>query len=223
MKASKRFSIVIALCTALLVLAGSIAVPILFRPFYYLQMDTLDLEARTGYSAETIRAAYDEVLDFCVLGAPFGTGTLRWSESGRSHFADAARLFRLDFAVGAAAAAALLICLFLRLRRDLRPYRFLGRGPGFWGGALLAVCFAAVTALAAADFDRAFVVFHSLFFPGKDNWIFDPAADEIINILPQDFFMNCALCIVAVLLVCCACLIASDFAGRRRKKVFSKV
>ena len=220
MKTSRLFSCLIALCAALAVLAGSIAIPILVRPFYYWQIHALNIPERTGYSEEIIREAYDEMLDFCVLGTPFGTGALRWSESGRSHFADAAALFRLDFAVGIAAAAGLVVCLVLYRKKRLRPHRFWSRGPGFWGGLLLAAAFAVVTALAAADFDRAFVVFHTIFFPGKDNWIFDPAADEIILILPQEFFMNCAICIVVVLLVCCACLIITDLAaGRRKKKI----
>lgn len=52
--------------------------------------------------------------------------------------------------------------------------------------------FLAVGGLAALDFDRAFVVFHALFFPGKDNWLFDPETDQIITILPQVFFRNSA-------------------------------
>ena len=220
MKTSRVFTLAIALCAAFAVLAGSIAIPILVRPFYYWQIRALNIPARTGYSEELIREAYDEMLDFCVLGAPFGTGALRWSESGRSHFADAAALFRLDFAVGIAAGAGLLVCLLLYRKRGLRSRRPLGRGPGFWGGLCLAAVFGVITALCALDFDRAFVVFHTLFFPGKDNWIFDPAEDEIIRILPQEFFMNCAICIAAVLLACCACLIAADLAaGRGKKKI----
>ena len=49
--------------------------------------------------------------------------------------------------------------------------------------------------LAALDFDRAFVVFHSLFFPGKTNWVFDWYHDPIIRVLPQEFFRNCAILI----------------------------
>ena len=218
MKNSKLLSLAVSLSAALAVLAGSIAVPLLCRPFYYTQIGALELEARTGYTEPVIRAAFDEMMDFCILGTPFGTGELPWSESGRSHFADAARLFHLDFAVGIAAGIALLACLAVWLR-GVRPHRFLGRGPGFWAGSLLAVCFAILAALAAVDFDRAFVVFHTLFFPGKDNWIFDPAQDAIINILPQVFFQNCAILIVAVLLIACAALIATDFIPRRRAAV----
>ena len=53
----------------------------------------------------------------------------------------------------------------------------------------------AIGALAALDFDRAFVVFHSIFFPGKTNWVFDWYRDPIIRVLPQDFFRNCAILI----------------------------
>ena len=215
-KTSGLFSLAVALAAALAVLAGSIAAPILCRPFYYIQIQTLELEARTGYPEAVIREAYDEVLDFCVLGAPFGTGALPWSESGKSHFADAAALFHLDFAVGIAAGAALAVCLVLWLR-GLRPKTLLGRGPGFWAGSCLAALFLVLAVLAAADFDRAFAAFHSLFFPGKDNWIFDPARDAIINVMPQAFFQNCAILIVALLLAACAALIVSDLAVRRKK------
>ena len=99
MRPSKPASVLLSLVLALLVLSFSISVPLLFRPFYYVQIDALHLQEQTGWSAEVIREAYDEVLDFCVFGAPFGTGQLAWSESGRSHFADVRGLFLLDFAV----------------------------------------------------------------------------------------------------------------------------
>ena len=99
MRSSKLATAALTVILALLVLSASIAVPILFRPFYYIQIDALRLPERTGWPEEVIREAYDEVLDFCVLGTPFGTGELSWSESGRSHFADVRVLFRADFLV----------------------------------------------------------------------------------------------------------------------------
>ena len=77
--------------------------------------------------------------------------------------------------------------------------------------------FLAVGGLAALDFDRAFVVFHALFFPGKDNWLFDPETDQIITILPQIFFRNCAILILAVLILGCASLIVFDVLSARRR------
>ena len=76
-----------------------------------------------------------------------------------------------------------------------------------------------VGALAALDFGRAFVLFHALFFPGKDNWLFDPRADQIINILPQEYFRSCALLILAILVLGCAALVVFDLRrGRPSEK-----
>lgn len=218
MKTSKLLTLILAAAAALTVLTGSIAAPILIRPFYYAQIGPLQLSARTGWSEEVIREAYDEVLDYCVLGREFGTGQLLWSESGRSHFADAAALFHLDFWVLGISAAVLLLCLAVKRRRGLTFWRPLGRGPGFWAGAGLAAVFAVVGALAATDFSRAFVLFHTLFFPGKDNWLFDYRTDQIILILPEEFFRNCALLIVALLLLCCLVLILWDLLRHRKRR-----
>ena len=217
MRASKGASALLALALALLSLTVSIAVPILCRPFYYVQIGALNLPERTGWPAEVIREAYDQVLDYCVFGAPFGTGALAWSESGRSHFADVRGLFLLDFAVAGAAAAAVLVLFLLHRRRGLAFARLAGRGPAFWAGTGTAAAVLLVAGLAALDFARAFTVFHAIFFPGKDNWIFDPATDQIILVMPEEFFRNCALLIGGVLLACCAGLVLWDLLARRRR------
>lgn len=218
MRVSKPASILCAAALALAVITASIAAPILFRPFYYVQIDALELPRQTGWSRETIREAYDQVLDFCVLGRPFGTGALAWSEDGRSHFADVQKLFWLDFAVlGISLATAAVLALFQR-RRKFAFWRPLGRGPGFWAAVLAAALVLAVGGLAALDFNRAFVVFHALFFPGKDNWLFDPAVDQIILVMPETFFRNCALLIGGLLLAGCCALALHDLFRRPRRK-----
>ena len=217
MRLPKALSVLCAGALALMVLSFSIAVPILCRPFYYLHINALDLPARTGWSGETIQEAYDQVLDYCVLGQPFGTGQLAWSESGYSHFADVRELFLLDFLVLGASAALCVLLLALRLWQKKPFSPLLGRGPGFWAGVSAGGLVLVVAGLAALDFDRAFTVFHALFFPGKDNWIFDPAADQIIQVMPQTFFRNCAILIGGVLLVCCAGLILADLLRTRKK------
>lgn len=215
MRPSKSASLVLITAIAALVLSFSIAVPILFRPFYYLQIHALELPEHTGWSEETIRQAYDQVLDFCVFGAPFGTGQLMWSESGRSHFADVRGLFLLDFAVLGLSLLVTALLIGLHLRGKLRFYRFLHRGPGFWAGISAGGLVLVIADLAALDFQRAFVVFHALFFPGKDNWIFDETTDQIILVMPQAFFRNCAILIGVVLLTCCTILVLIDLLRSR--------
>ena len=219
MKTSRLLSLVLSVLIALVVLTGSIAVPLLCRSFYYAHIGPLGLE-EYYLSREQIETAYNQMMDFCLgKRENFAAGVLGFSQSGADHFADVRGLFLLALRVLRLSAAALCVLLGWCLVGKVRPYRFRSRGPGFWAAAGLGASFLAIGGLAALDFDRAFVIFHSIFFPGKDNWIFDWSMDPIILFLPQDFFRNCALLILALLLVWCAALIAADLwtgKGRRR-------
>lgn len=220
MKTSKPLSLLLSLLTALLVLSGSIAVPLLCRSFYYAHIAPLGLAEYTGLSVEQIKVAFGQVMDFCLgLRPDFAAGVLWFSRSGADHFADVRKLLLLDLWVLVLSLAALVLLFVYCRRKKVRPYCFRGRGPGFWAAVGLGVSFLTVGGLAALDFDRAFVLFHALFFPGKDNWIFDWQTDPVILILPEEFFRNCAILILALLLVWCAVLIAADlWAGKRRKR-----
>ena len=200
MKPSKPLSILCSLFLALFLLTAAIAVPILCRPFYYAQINSLALPQQTDWSEETIRGAFDEVMDYLVKDAPFGTGTLKWSESGRAHFADCRGLFQLDFILlGASAAALAVLALALKLGRR-SAYRFWGRGPAFWAMAGMLVFFLVLAAWALLDFEGLFTAFHTVFFPGKTNWIFDADTDQIIRILPEAFWARAGALVLGLAL-----------------------
>jgi len=65
--------------------------------------------------------------------------------------------------------------------------------------AALAV-FLGLTALlgviVAVNFSQAFVVFHHIFFD-NDQWLFDPATDRMINMLPEGLFLDATVRILA--------------------------
>ena len=218
---ARSVTVVMAIVTALALLSGAIAAPILCRPFYYAHIAPLRLVERTGLTEEEIKTAYNEMLDYCLGETDvFSTGVLQWTESGKSHFTDVRGLFILDLQV-LCVSLGLLAALGVLIRKGrVRPAPLLGRGPAFWAGTGLGAAFLIIAGLAALDFDRAFVVFHALFFPGKDNWLFNPYLDQIINILPQVFFRNCAILILAILAAGCVALVAYDLVwGRKRKEI----
>lgn len=219
MKPSKLLSLFTGVFTALLVLSASIAVPLLCRPFYYAHIEALNLDGYTGLSVEQIREAFNQVMDYCLgLRPDFAAGVLPFSESGASHFADVRGLFLLDLWVAVISLAALVILFIISRRKKLTPAPLLGHGPGFWAAIGLGGLFLIVGGLAATNFERAFVIFHSLFFPGKTNWLFDWRTDPIILLLPEDFFRNCAILILALLIFWCVILIATDLLAQRRRK-----
>jgi len=218
MKQSRALTLLLALLTAVALFTGSVALPILCRPFYHAHISPMNLPEISGLTEAEIKEAYGEMMDYCTgLRPDFSAGVLRFSDSGADHFADVRGLFLLDlWAFGLSAG---LLLLFFLLRGRLVPAPLAGRTFPFWAGSGLAALFVLIGGLAALDFDAAFTVFHRIFFPGKDNWLFHPFTDPIIILLPQDFFMHCALLILVLLLAGCAGLILWDIirskGGRR--------
>ena len=76
-KCSRLLSALMIAAVALALLTGSIAAPIIIRPFYYAQIEPLELEQSSSLSREEIIEAYDEVLDYCIGASDeFSAGVL---------------------------------------------------------------------------------------------------------------------------------------------------
>lgn len=190
-------SVVMIVALVLFTITFSIGLPIYVREFYYLQIDDFGLEDATGYTYDEIKTGYDEVLDFLTQpGGEFSAGVFKFSEDGASHFEDCKVLFTLNGTVLAISSIVILVLLVLRALKVYNPKMVLRRAPRFYSGVATFTLFAAVGTLVAIDFDKAFGIFHMIFFPGKDNWMFNPYTDEIILAMPAEFFLNCAILIV---------------------------
>lgn len=199
---------------ALMILSGAIAVPVLFRPFFWWHIEPLSLPEMMDMSVSQIKTAYGEMMDYCIgLTDTFSVGVLPFSQSGAAHFADVRRLFVLDLAVLAGAA---LLLIGVRIFARGKSVRLVGHTPGFWSAVGLGAAFAAVGIAVAVDFDRAFVAFHKIFFPGKDNWLFNGREDPVIHMLPEAFFRNCGILILALILISCLSLLIVDLCNRKK-------
>ncbi len=203
---SKIFSILASalfvLSLAVFIITFSIGLPIYVRPFYYSQIENLDIPERTGMTVEQIKEGYDEVLDYLVLpNREFGTGDFAHSEEGASHFADCKVLFDLNlwaFIISSVLIAVILLLTKFGLLKLEKPK---GLPLPFWTGLGTLALFILLGGLCALDFDKAFVIFHSIFFPGKDNWMFNSRLDEIILAMPSAFFMRCAILIASSIIL----------------------
>lgn len=213
-------TVILFLAIMFATLTFSIGLPIYFRPFYYIQIDTLNMVEETDYSRETIKEAYDEVLDFLTIGTPFGTGDLAWSESGKSHFEDCKVLFDLNFWVFIVSAVLCVAMAVLAKLKKIKLIKLRGFPPYFYSGAVLLGLFVVIGGIASIDFDTTFVVFHTIFFPGKTNWVFNSRTDQIIRVMPEEFFLNCAILIICSLAAICILLIV--FGALSRKKNIAK-
>lgn len=215
---NKILTIVFGVAVAVLILSFSIGLPIYVRPFYYVQIDALDIPKRSGFDYGTIKEAYDEMLDYCTLPwAEFGTGDLRYSESGASHFADCKWLFLLDGTALIVSLITVAVLIVLNKRGVFEFVRFFNFDVTFFSASGLLAVFALITIIVSIDFSSAFKIFHAIFFPGKDNWLFNPYTDQIILVLPQEFFMNCAILIVSSIIIISAVLIILGVVKRKKR------
>ncbi len=105
------------------ILSFSIAVPILFRPFYYWHIDAYDL-TESGFSKIHILEGFNSLLDYCTFKTDeFSVGIFKFSTEGASHFADCRRLFLVDFlalAISAFGIVSLFVLRKLKLTEKLR-------------------------------------------------------------------------------------------------------
>lgn len=207
----KALLLIYALVLAIVVLSGSIAVPILFRPFYYIHIWLLGLTQSSGLSTDVIIEAFNDVMDYCTgLTDNFSAGILTWSESGAAHFADVRKLFILDLGILAISLVTIVLLTILIKKLKLSNETLLKHRPSFWS-AIVLIGMALVIGLAILiDFDSAFTLFHKILFRGKDNWVLFYLSDPIILLLPEQFFMNCGLLVLSLIAFWCCISVYKD-------------
>ena len=143
-----------------------------------------------------------------------------FNEQDRFHMGEVRDLFigGLNIRFGACVAAVLCILFLVITRADIkkvvpRSYRI---ALGVTGAAVLMIGIAAVV-----DFNAVFVQFHHIFFD-NDLWIFDPAEDYMIRMLPEGLFYDMVMRIGAIFVVSLVVLLVLSFIPKiayRRKKL----
>ena len=111
-----------------------------------------------------------------------------FNEQDRFHMAEVRDLFigGLDLRLGACAAAVLCIIILIFQRADWR--KIVPRS--YWIVlAVIGVLLTVFSAAAVIDFNAVFVGFHHIFFD-NDLWLFDPAEDYMIRMLPEGLFAD---------------------------------
>lgn len=213
----KIISVAFALSLALFILSFSIAIPIFCRSVYYAHIEPLELEQTSGYTAEQIRQSYDEVMDYLTKpDAEFSVGDMAYTYRGVEHFKEVKLLFNLNNTICGCSAICIVIILLLRLTRRVTDLK-LGKHSALFYGGVAALSISALVGLAAAiDFESAFIIFHKIFFPNNQYWILDPTADEIVGVLPEAFFMNCAIIIGGSVVILSSVAIVTDLIKKKK-------
>ncbi len=218
---NKIFTIVFGIAVFFFIITFSIALPIYLRFFYYLHINALSLPEKAGFSYAQIKCAYDEVLNYLTLpNMPFGTGVFAYTKSGFEHFADCKVLFDVNIITLIISTLTIITILVLAKLKKVCLYRPFNMSVAVISAISIFLIIFVVAIIVAVDFSSAFTTFHHIFFPNKTNWVFDPKEMEIIRVLPEQFFLNCAILIGSSIFIICLSIII--FGLIKRKKITKK-
>ena len=192
---------VFAAVLTLFILSCSVTLTLAFRPLYYYDIGHLHIPETSGYGVEEIRANYDALIDYNLspTAGELVFPTFPMSREAGIHFAEARGIFQGFLWMLAATAVCAAAGMWYKCRR--KRYGCL-----LAAGILTPCLLLAAGGMLLIGWDRAFILFHELVFQ-NDYWLFDPVTDPVITILPDTFFLHCAVMILALAGAgACACL-----------------
>ena len=156
---------------------------------YPLEISWLNLTNRVHLQPQTIQHNFNVLMAY--LTNPFSQQLempdLPSSVSGLHHFAVVKGLFHLAQGV----ALVTLPIFYLFWKQVIRK----GFLPLYRRALLIILSLPLALGLVGVfiGFEQFFTLFHQILFVGDDTWLFDPAKDPVILILPEDFFLHAFL------------------------------
>ena len=156
---------------------------------YPLEISWLHLTSRVPFQPQTIQQNFNVLMDYLTnpLNQALKMPDFPSSASGIHHFAVVKGLFHLAQGV-----AIVTLPIFYLFWKEVIQKGFLSL---YRRGLLIMLSLTMVLALVGIfiGFEQFFTLFHQILFVGDDTWLFDPAKDPVILILPEDFFLHAFL------------------------------
>lgn len=154
--------------------------------FYSLEISYFALPDKVYLKAETIQYNFNILMNY--LTNPFSQKLampdFRSSAAGLHHFQAVKYLFHLAQAVFLLTLPALILFIQKVVKK-----RFLA----LYQRSLFILSvlpFVMICLAGLIGFNSFFTLFHQVLFVGDNTWLFDPAKDPVIWILPEEFFMH---------------------------------
>ena len=174
----------------LFLLSLSILLTIYLAWFMYPQeISWLNLSNRVPFQPQTIQHNFNVLMDYLTnpLNQALKMPDFPSSPSGIHHFAVVKGLFHLAQGV-----AIVTLPIFYLFWKQVIQKGFLSL---YRRGLLIMLSLPLVLGLVGVfiGFEQFFTLFHQILFVGDDTWLFDPAKDPVILILPEDFFLHAFL------------------------------
>lgn len=180
---------------SLLAITLSVKFTVNFRQLYYFDIKHLGIEQFVDMGTNEIKKNYDYLINFLYSPAntEFKIPSFKASPEGILHFYEVKKLFSLIDKI-------LYISLLLNLVGVYLCYKYKDFSIFKYSSWILVSLPVFLLTAFSINFNKVFNTFHSIFF-NNNYWIFDIDKDPVINILPEAFFMHCAILITLIILI----------------------
>lgn len=184
----------VSLATAIVIVA--VAVALFFNPLWIaFEQERSGVPAITGYTSAEVNRVTGSILADLFFGPPtFGVavnGEPVLGPAERSHMTDVRNVL-LPVTAFAIVVTVALVGTVAANRRQRWVWQAVG-----CGALVLAVVGVIVGAAALLFFDKAFLLFHLIFFP-QGNFSFDPRVARLTQLFPEQFWTESTIGIVIV-------------------------
>lgn len=211
-------ALIAGVATALVVVALAI-LPFLNPVWVGFEQGRAQAPAWTGFAPDELSRVTNEILADLVIGPPAFDVELDGQpvlvEREREHMRDVRSVFA-GFALAAVIGGVVLLVAYLVARAlGVRSLAAFWRRQATSGKAIVAVT-AVGGLMGLLFFDAAFELFHRLFFPAG-TYLFDPGTDRLVQLFPQQFWVETTIGVGIVVIV--LSIVLTVLAGRRAARL----
>ena len=184
---------IISVLITFIVLSISIDFTLVFKPLYYFDITNLSIASSSNLSKVDILKNYNYTINYVIenKSSVYNLPTLPSSPEAQIHFYEVKQLFvKMTIFLIISLVVVVAYGIFIKIKPRVLK----------WSSILLLLSSIGIIIPSLINFNDFFDFFHSVFFKNS-YWEFDPIKDPIITILPEDFFLHCAILIISLWLL----------------------
>jgi integral membrane protein (TIGR01906 family) len=194
--------LIFSLFLSIAVIGTSVRLAVGFKGIYHYDIDYLNIEEISGIERNALIENYDYLIDYNLKRTvgEFKLPSLPSSHNGRIHFEEVRAIIqRLQKVLYICVVVSAVGAIYLIRKSELVFLKL--------SAVITLVLPVSLAIPIAIDFEHSFKIFHKLMFD-NDYWIFNPATDPVIDMLPEAYFMHEAVFIGVIIVAMSIILLA---------------
>lgn len=189
----KSVEVFFSVILAVLIMSAAAKLSLNYKGLYYSDINRLKISETVNMKDETIKENYNLIIGYLQSKTTeLNLPDFNMSLQGKTHFKDVRNLYKTIDKIFYISLIITVIGIIVFTLKKLYDYML-------YSAVILIGVPIILSIFSLSDFNYLFTLFHKLAF-NNDLWLFDPAVDPVINILPEKFFMHEAMFILSILL-----------------------